>query len=546
MLAARTRLAQSLGAALPRTTTLARLGRVHLPALSTSSFLARRGFATTGAEEKTVPYTADKLTYLKRDPAFNQITEEHVAHLRTLLSPGSLLVGQSDNDNDLLPYNTDWMNKYRGKSQIVVRPRTTEEVSKVLAYCNEQRLAVVPQGGNTGLVGGSVPVFDEIVLSTNLLNKVRKFDPISGTLVCDAGCILESLENYLGDRGHIMPLDLGAKGSCHIGGNVATNAGGLRLLRYGSLHGTVLGLEVVLPDGTVLENLSTLRKDNTGYDLKQLFIGSEGTLGIITGVSILTPKKPNAVNVALVGLKSFEHVQQAFLGARENLSEILSAFECWDKSAAHLVQAHSVQGNRNPLAEEHPFYVLLETSGSNKEHDDEKLGAYLEKLMENEIIDDGVIAQDATQILNLWSLRESIPEACSKSGAVYKYDISMPLPVFYQMVEDVRARLTAAGVYGPEKMVTDVIGYGHVGDGNLHLNITAKKYDGEITKLIEPYVYEWAAKYSGSISAEHGLGLMKAPYVGYSKSGPMIDMMKRIKKVFDPHGIMNPYKFLPQ
>lgn len=274
-----------------------------------------------------------------------------------------------DASDDIETFNSDWMRKYRGHSKLVLRPKSTEEVSKILQYCNARKLAVVPQGGNSGLVGGSVPVFDEIVVNLARMNRIRSFDEVSGTLVVDAGCILENVDRYLAEKDHVFPLDLGAKGSCQIGGNVATNAGGLRLLRYGSLHGNVLGLEAVLPDGTVLDDLSKLRKNNTGYDLKQLFIGGEGTLGIITGVSILCPPRPQAVNVAFFGLESFEKVQRAFREAKGRLSEILSAFELMDGTSQDLV--HRVTGKKRPLEGEHPFYCLVETSGSSKEHDDE-------------------------------------------------------------------------------------------------------------------------------------------------------------------------------
>ncbi|CAG8637671.1 7702_t:CDS:10, partial [Paraglomus occultum] len=493
---------------------------------------------------RKVAFTADKYPHIKRNPNFKEINDEDVSYLASILSQNALIVDNGTNSSDLTPFNVDWMGKYRGKSRVVVRPRSAEEVAKVLKYCGEKRIAVVPQGGNTGLVGGSVPVFDEIVISTNYLNKIRSFDPVAGILVSDAGCVLEVLDNHLAEHGYMMPLDLGAKGSCQVGGNVATNAGGLRFLRYGSLHGSVLGLEVVLPDGTILDNLLTLRKDNTGYDLKQLFIGSEGTLGIITGVSIATPKRPKAVNVAVFGLSSFEDVQKAFLKSKEDLTEILSAFEFWDFAALQLCQLYGTNRSEFPLGQ-YPFYVLMETSGSNKEHDDEKLAACLESLMDASIVQDGVIAQDISQMNNLWSFREDIPEATHKAGAVYKYDISLPVPVLYKMVEDMRKRLEDSGSFGKDKAITHVIGFGHLGDGNLHLNITAKEYDEDVTKLIEPYVYEWTGKYRGSISAEHGLGLMKANYLGYSKPKPMIELMRMLKKSIDPNGIMNPYKFLP-
>ncbi|KAJ2766128.1 D-lactate ferricytochrome c oxidoreductase, partial [Coemansia nantahalensis] len=243
------------------------------------------------------------------------LTSADVERLQAIVPAEAVLataaVGGTADAAELEGFNNDWLGKYRGRSQVVLRPKTTAEVAGILRYCNDERIAVVPQGGNTGLVGGGVPVGDEVVLSLRNLNKVRSYDEASGILVCDAGCVLEELDNFVAERSHVMPLDLGAKGSCHIGGNVATNAGGIRFLRYGSLHGSVLGLEVVLPDGTVLDNLSTLRKDNTGYDLKQLFIGSEGTLGVITGVSIATPRRPSAVNVAVLGVPSYAGVQRA-------------------------------------------------------------------------------------------------------------------------------------------------------------------------------------------------------------------------------------------
>ncbi|KAJ7381501.1 D-2-hydroxyglutarate dehydrogenase, mitochondrial [Desmophyllum pertusum] len=269
---------------------------------------------------------------------------------------------------EIAPHNVDWLKMCRGTSKVLLKPKTTKEVSEILAYCNSRRLALVPQGGNTGLVGGSVPVFDEIILSMSLMNQVLSFDDVSGILVCQPGCILESLDKMMEDQGFIMPLDLGAKGSCHIGGNIATNAGGLRRLRYGSLHGNVLGLQVVLPDGSILDCLSSMQKDNTGYDVKQLFIGSEGTLGIITAASILVPTRSKTVNVAFLGCESFLDVLNSYKLARNMLGEILSAFEFLDDFSMNLVETHL--GLHNPISKQ-PFYVLVETSGSNSTHDEQ-------------------------------------------------------------------------------------------------------------------------------------------------------------------------------
>ncbi|KAI4181677.1 MAG: hypothetical protein LQ348_004983, partial [Seirophora lacunosa] len=470
------------------------------------------------------------------NPQSNPLASDHVNFFRNVLGGGSAVVDgfSADASADLEPFNTDWMRKYKGQTKLVLKPESTEEMSKVLEYCNRNMLAVVPQGGNSGLVGGSVPVFDEVVISTSRMNKVRSFDPVSGTLVVDAGCILEVVGQFLHSKGHIFPLDLGAKGSCQIGGNVATNAGGLRLLRYGSLHGNVLGLEAVLPDGTVMDDLTTLRKNNTGYDLKQLFIGGEGTLGIITGVSVLCPQRPAATNVAFLGLESFEKVQKAFREAKRQLSEILSAFELMDGRSQDLV--HTVTNQKRPLEGDYPFYCLIETSGSNTQHDKEKLESFLESLMGEEVVSDGVLAQDETQVQSLWLWREQIPECLGHWGGVYKYDVSIPLTNLYELVEDTRQRLDSAGLMGDghDKPVVAVVGYGHMGDSNLHLNVATRRFDEAVENSLEPFVYEWIAKRSGSISAEHGLGLQKKPYIGYSRSETMIRLMKQVKKLFDP------------
>ncbi|KAA8642890.1 hypothetical protein EYZ11_013092 [Aspergillus tanneri] len=509
---------------------------------------AARAFSVTSTVNATkeVKYTTDAYPDLKRNTNFAELTADDVTFFKDLLGAQSAVIDgvSTDAADDIEPFNGDWMRKYRGHTTLVLKPQTTEEVSKVLKYCNERKLAVVPQGGNTGLVGGSVPVFDEIVINTSRMNKIRSFDDASGVLVADAGVILEVADQYLAQRNHLFPLDLGAKGSCHIGGNVATNAGGLRLLRYGSLHGTVLGLEAVLPDGTVVDSLSTLRKNNTGYDLKQLFIGAEGTIGIITAVSILCPPRPKAVNVAYFGLESYDKVRQAFKEAKGQLSEILSAFELMDGRTQKLV--HETTGNKYPLEEEYPFYCVVETSGSNAEHDMAKLESFLEHIMGEGIVADGVLAQDETQFQSIWRWREGITEALSHLGGTYKYDVSIPLPELYQLVEDCRERLTKFGFVGDDESfpVRAVVGYGHMGDSNLHLNISVRQYNKEVEKAIEPWVYEWIQKRNGSISAEHGLGLAKKEFIRYSQNDIMVKLMKQLKKLYDPNGIMNPYKYI--
>lgn len=507
-------------------------------------------FRSFHTASKALQLTAEKYAITRGD--YSRLSPDDLTHFSSILGKNGILDASND---DVSGYNQDWMKKYIGQTQLVLKPKTTDQVSQILKYCNEKSLAVVPQGGNTGLVGGSVPVFDEIVLSVAGLNNFRSFDSNSGILKVDAGVVLEAADDYLKAEGYIFPLDLGAKGSCFVGGNVATNAGGLRLLRYGSLHGSVLGLEVVLADGTIVNSMDALRKDNTGYDLKQLFIGSEGTLGVITGVSILCPSRPKAVNIAFLGLDSYEAVQECFKRAKSDLGEILSAFEFMDRDSQLLAARHLK--TTHPLCQEddtgidsvpeYPFYVLIETSGSEKEHDDVKLENFLESVMEEEVVSDGTVSQDESQLKTLWSWRESVAESSQQFGGVYKYDVSLPLDSMYSLVEAVKERLTEAGIMSIEdesKPVFDAVGYGHIGDGNLHLNVAVREYSKVVEKALEPFVYEFVQKHKGSISAEHGLGFQKKNYISYSKSDIEIKLMKDLKKSYDPKGILNPYKYI--
>lgn len=488
-------------------------------------------------DRKQIKFTSESYPNIKRDPRFKELSADDVKFFKHVLGSDNAIIDgiSQDATSELEAFRADWMRKFRGQTKLVLKPGSTEEVSKILKYCNDNKIAVNPQGGNTGLVGGSVPVFDEIVINLGRMNKIRDFDPVSGILVADAGTILEVADNHLADHGHIFPLDLAAKGTCQIGGNVATNAGGLRLLRYGSLHGNVLGLEAVLPDGTIVNDLGKLRKNNTGYDLKQLFIGGEGTIGIITAVSILCPQRSPAVNVAYFGLSSYEKVQEAFKEAKKSLQEILSAFELMDGNSQKIMARAS--GHKLPLESEYPFYCLIETSGSNEDHDSEKMSAFLEHVMGEGIVEDGVLAENETQAANLWACREGVSEASQHFGGVYKYDVSIPLPELYQLVADCRQRFIDNGLMDTDddsKPVLDVIGYGHMGDSNLHLNVCTRWYDKEVEKALEPWVFEWIQKREGSISAEHGLGLTKKDYIGYSRNQTMIDLMKQIKNLYDP------------
>ncbi|PNF27569.1 D-2-hydroxyglutarate dehydrogenase, mitochondrial [Cryptotermes secundus] len=463
--------------------------------------------------------------------SYSQLSDKHVQHFKSILPKERVIT----DEDDIAAHNVDWLGMVRGASQIVLKPKTTEEVSAILKYCNAENLAVCPQGGNTGLVGGSVPVFDEVVISTSLMNNIISLDELSGVLVCQAGCILENLDSYLSERGLMMPLDLGAKGTCQIGGNVSTNAGGIRLIRYGSLQGSVLGIEAVMADGEVIDCLSSLKKDNTGYHLKHLFIGSEGTLGIVTKVAIQCPPSPKAVNVAFLGLDTFDDVLRTFKEARSGLGEILSSCEMMDMLA---LDAATTNLNLQRPIGEFPFYMLIETSGSNGTHDEEKLTSFLEGLMGSGIIHDGTVASEPSRIKLMWKLREGITEGLLHDGYVFKYDISLPHNSFYAIIPELKTRL-------PAEKVGRICGYGHVGDGNLHLNITTPKFDPAVLKIVEPFVFEWTSKLKGSVSAEHGIGFKKTQYIHFSKSQSSLNLMKDIKKLMDPKGILNPYKVLP-
>eukprot|EP00026_Physarum_polycephalum_P005573 Phypoly_transcript_05608.p1 GENE.Phypoly_transcript_05608~~Phypoly_transcript_05608.p1 ORF type:complete len:372 (+),score=61.33 Phypoly_transcript_05608:722-1837(+) len=368
------------------------------------------------------------------------------------------------------------------------------------------------------------------------MNQISSFDATSGVVVCDAGVVLENLENFLAPHSCTIPVDLAAKGSCCVGGVVSTNAGGIRLLRYGSLHGNVVGLEAVLPTGEVLDTLSTLRKDNTGFDLKQVFIGAEGSLGVVTKVALQTPPKPKAVSLAFFGLPSFEAVQETLKRAKKKLGEILSAFELLDRGTLSAVVSH-IQGAKDPFSAPHEFYVLVETSGSNEKHDIDKLNSFLEEIMNDKLVDDGVIAQDAAQASSLWSLREQVAEAgqrlCTNEKSLYRYDISLPSAQYYDIVVRLREKL------GDQAIIN---GFGHVGDGNLHIDACIHP---SLYPILEQFVYDYTKKCRGSISAEHGIGLLKHKHLHFSKPESAIAKMWDIKKALDPNGIMNPYKVLP-
>ncbi|CAK9799772.1 D-2-hydroxyglutarate dehydrogenase, mitochondrial [Anthophora plagiata] len=472
-------------------------------------------------------FTADRYK-VERGPYAN-ISKDHLSFFSELLGQNRVIT----NADECEGYNIDFAKIVRGKSSVVLKPKTTDEVSSILKYCNENRLAVCPQSGNTGLVGGSVPVFDEIVISMKLMNKIIETNELAGVLTCEAGCILEELENHLATVDLMMPIDLGAKGSCLIGGCVSTNAGGVRLLRYGNLHGNVLGLEAVKANGEVVDCLNTLKKNNTGYHLKHLFIGSEGTLGIVTKVAIQCPPLPKAINVAFLGLNSFDKVLKAFRLAKNELGEILSSFEMMDRHSLDVSTSYfDLKSPLTTYKDGHDFYVLMETSGSNVSHDEEKLTSFVEKAMADNVIEDGTLTSDPAKVKNIWTLRERISEGILREGYVFKYDMSIPLPSFYSVIEVLRDRLR-------DPRVLRISGYGHLGDGNIHVQISLPKYEPEIAAKLEPFIFEYICSLRGSVSAEHGIGFTKTKYLHMSRTSSEIKLMHQLKEMMDPNGNMS-------
>jgi len=412
----------------------------------------------------------------------------------------------------------------------------------VVRICAEARLPIVPQGGNTGLVGGGVPPEDgdNIVLALGRMNRIRAIDPVNFTMTVDAGCILAQLQEAAAEIDRLFPLSLGAEGSCQIGGNLSTNAGGIAVLGYGNTRELTLGLEVVLPDGQVWDGLRGLRKDNTGYDLKQLFIGAEGTLGVITAATVKLFPKPREIETVFLGLTRVEDVMALFARARAATADQLTAFELIPRAALDLALAH-VPGTIDPLALHHSWYVLIELSSSQTESGIRGLlERLLESALEEGLVADGVIAESGAQAKELWRIREAIVEAQLYSGSI-KHDVSVPV----SRVAEFIIRATAAvseRLPGIRPMA-----FGHVGDGNIHLNLTQPEGADTASYLarwheFNDIVHGVVRELHGSISAEHGVGALKRDEIARYKSPVEIELMRRVKHALDPANIMNPGK----
>jgi FAD/FMN-containing dehydrogenase len=458
------------------------------------------------------------------------MTLQHL--LGQIVGAGNVLTAPEDTKS----YYTDWRRQYAAGAECVVRPASTAEVAAVVALCAREGVAIVPQGGNTGLVGGSVPTGArrEVVLSLSRMNRIRAVDPLNDTATVEAGCVLAAVQQAAAQAGRLFALSLAAEGSCQIGGNLSTNAGGVNVLRYGTAREQVLGLEVVLPDARVWHGLRALRKDNTGYDLKQLFLGAEGTLGIITAAVLRLFPLPSATASAWVALDSPKAAVELLGLLRERLGERISAFELLSRPCLQAVTAHA-RGLQDPLAAAHPWYVLAELADSGAP---ELLRARVETALadcaERGALRDAVLAHSGEQSRALWRLRETIPEAQFTN---VKHDVSVPVSRIAEFVALAGERLAAA--FGR----VDVYCFGHVGDGNLHYNVGPEALmprRAEVSRI----VYDAVAALGGSISAEHGLGQLKREEIRRHKDPLELELMRTLKHALDPQDLLNPGKLI--
>jgi FAD/FMN-containing dehydrogenase len=447
-----------------------------------------------------------------------------------------------DPTTDLSAWEQDWRKRAHGRALAVVRPADTAQVAAVVKACVNARVSVVPQGGNTGLVVGSVPdeTGTQVVLSLTRMNTVRDIDADNLTLTAEAGCVLQNLQQAAEQAGFLFPLSLAAEGSCTIGGNLATNAGGTQVVRYGNARDLCLGLEVVTAQGDIWHGLTGLRKDNTGYDLRNLFVGSEGTLGIITAATLKLFPLPAARLTAWAAVPSLA-AAVALLGmAHRHLGAGLTGFEVMGQFALSLVDRH-FPALRVPLWQQAPYCVLLENSDSESEaHARAQFERLLEAAMEEEVLSDAVVAENLTQARQLWHIRESIPLAQAEEGLNIKHDISIPVSRIPAFCEETDALLQA------ELPGVRLVNFGHLGDGNLHYNVQAPSgADGAVflntyEKTVNTLVFDAVKRYHGSISAEHGVGSLKAATLPHYKDPVALALMRQVKQALDPHRLMNP------
>ncbi len=446
---------------------------------------------------------------------------------------------------DQAAYLREWRDLYVGKTPVVLRPGSTEEVSKILALANAENVGIVPQAGNTGLVGGQIPSAsgNEIVLSVSRLKKIRNVDAAGCTFVLEAGVTLAEAQQIAEKAGRLFPLSLASEGSCQIGGVLGANAGGTAVLAYGNARNLALGLEVVLANGEIWNGLKTLKKDNTGYDLRDLFIGSEGTLGVITAATLKMFPRPVEQATAVVALESPEHALRLCRRAEDGAGNSLTAFEFWSETALQFVLAH-MPGTRDPFSACYPWYALIEiSSGESGGRASQQMEQMLVAASEDGLILDGAVASSLQQARDFWKLRESLSEAQKPAGGSIKHDISVPIARIPEFLK------RAAGVVENVCPGARPVPFGHFGDGNLHYNVTQPLGMDKSAYLAQWHdmnraVHALVAEMDGSISAEHGIGQLKREELKLFKSPVELEMMRNIKRALDPNGILNPGKVI--
>ena len=460
----------------------------------------------------------------------------------------SAIVGEKyalQHSDEIQPFVTEMRGVWPGATPLVLRPASTDEVSKILALAYEINIAIFPQGGNTGLVGAQTPTSDspQIVLSLGRMNVIRHVDAIGNTMVVEAGCILQTLQEAADAEDRLFPLSLGSEGSCQIGGNISSNAGGTGVLAYGNTRDLVMGLEVVLADGRIWNGLNRLKKNNTGYDMKHLFIAGEGTLGIVTAAVLKLFPKPKGTSMALAALDSPQQALGFFNNMQSACGPSLTAFELIERRPFDFLYKHFDQ-HRDPISNNHPWYVLVEISSQNsQDHAESLMQRALESGSEQGLVRDAAIASSLAQNKEFWLMRENISWAQKHEGISIKHDISVPIaniPIFLEKAE--------AAIFKVHPGIR-VVCFGHMGDGNLHYNLTQPEgWEPPRFRALEQQfneaVYDVLARLGGSISAEHGIGRMKMAKLASLKMGAEMDMMVAIKQALDPNGIMNPGKLI--
>jgi FAD/FMN-containing dehydrogenase len=450
--------------------------------------------------------------------------------ISNIVGPAGILLG-----DDVTARSDTWPATGGCKARAIVRPANTEEVSDVLKACHAVGQSVVTHGGLTGLVGGAIASDTDIILSLERMNQLEAVDTVNRTIIVDAGVPLQRVHEVAEAADLLFPLDLGARGSCTIGGNISTNAGGNSVIRYGMTRDQLLGVEAVLADGTIISSLSGVIKNNTGYDLKQLFIGSEGTLGIVTRAVLRLRSLPRSCNTALVAIDDFDSVGRFLSTMDSALGGTLSAFEVlWNDFFSLIIGDGSHHGQ--PLSSEHKFYVLLESTGGHEESDSARFEAALEEAFESELIVDAVIAQSKQQRQDLWAIRDDIERLTHLMKPSIVFDISLSIPLLDEYVNDIRQQFTDR--WPDSKMVV----FGHLGDGNIHLVVSVGSDTPEDIHAVDSIIYEALGRRNGVISAEHGIGLQKREFLKHSRSPNEIDLMRSLKAALDPKGILNPGK----